>query len=426
MKLGEKIKKLRLEHNMTQEDLANKCYVTRNAVSKWENDNGMPNIESILLICNCFNITVDNFLKGNINKEEENNDITNTIIKESQKKIKLLQYIFMFSIVLLYPIFQIMLRELVFNSDPTAGLAWGFVFAPVLSMILAIISCIIIRNYKLGILSGIIGYVLTIFIDCLLKGFNNFFEDQILINGSYFVFFVVLAIIAYSIKYQRLIIIPSKLKKYLSQIIEIKINIKSKTKLIIVSCILITTITIFIFLLTKSIYNDIYSISQSEILFLNGTPLAYILVFIIPIALEILWFISTLNKYKSEKKEKSEENKESNKKNKWLPILGIILPIIYIIISILPLFQHYNNLCSSVLWVEPYKSIFQIYGYFSIILILIYAYTIISSILYLIKKYKTLILVINILLSTTIFIISIILIFILFNKEGMYFILEYI
>lgn len=425
MNLGEKIKKLRLEHNMTQEDLANKCYVTRNAVSKWENDNGMPNIESILLICNCFNITVDNFLKDDINKEEDNSDITNTIIKESQKKIKLLQYILFTVIAFLYPIFQIMFRELVFNSDPTAGLAWGFVFAPVLSMILAIITCVTIRNYKLGMLSGVIGYIITIVIDCLMNGFSDFFDDQILINGSYFIFFVVIAIIAYSIKYQRLIIIPTKLKKYLSQIIEIKINIKNKTKLIIASIILILTSLIFLFLFIRSIYNEIYSIAQPNILFLNGVPLSYILVFIIPISLEVLWFITVLNKYKNDDKEENTEKKEKQKDKRsiLLPILGILLPIIYIIISILPLFQHYNNLCSSVLWVQPYKSVFQIYDYFSIILILIYAYTILSSILYLIKKYKTLILVINILLSTIVFIISIVLIFVLFNKEGMYFIL---
>ena len=44
MNLGEKIKELRLKNNMTQDDLALKCYVTRNAVSKWENDKGYPNI----------------------------------------------------------------------------------------------------------------------------------------------------------------------------------------------------------------------------------------------------------------------------------------------------------------------------------------------------------------------------------------------
>ena len=62
MNLGEKIKELRLKNNMTQDDLALKCYVTRNAVSKWENDKGYPNIESIKLLCKCFNITIDELL----------------------------------------------------------------------------------------------------------------------------------------------------------------------------------------------------------------------------------------------------------------------------------------------------------------------------------------------------------------------------
>ena len=68
MNLGEKIKELRLKNNMTQDDLALKCYVTRNAVSKWENDKGYPNIESIKLLCKCFNITIDELLNDEINE----------------------------------------------------------------------------------------------------------------------------------------------------------------------------------------------------------------------------------------------------------------------------------------------------------------------------------------------------------------------
>ena len=50
--LGDKIKKYRIDNNLTQEEFAAKLFVTRNAVSKWENDNGYPNSSSIVIFNN--------------------------------------------------------------------------------------------------------------------------------------------------------------------------------------------------------------------------------------------------------------------------------------------------------------------------------------------------------------------------------------
>ena len=60
--LSEKIKKYRLDNNLTQEEFAAKLFVTRNAVSKWENDNGYPNIETLKDIAKLLNITIDELL----------------------------------------------------------------------------------------------------------------------------------------------------------------------------------------------------------------------------------------------------------------------------------------------------------------------------------------------------------------------------
>ena len=60
--LSEKIKKYRLDNNLTQLDLANKLFVSRNAVSKWERDEGHPNIDSLKLISKHFNVSIDNLL----------------------------------------------------------------------------------------------------------------------------------------------------------------------------------------------------------------------------------------------------------------------------------------------------------------------------------------------------------------------------
>ena len=64
MKFSEKLKKLRTEHNITQEELAEKVHVSRVAVSKWETDRGYPNLDSLQLIARTFDVTVDDLLSS--------------------------------------------------------------------------------------------------------------------------------------------------------------------------------------------------------------------------------------------------------------------------------------------------------------------------------------------------------------------------
>ena len=54
MKFGEKLQKLRKEKGMSQEELAARLHVSRQAVSKWENDQGYPETEKMLMIGNIF------------------------------------------------------------------------------------------------------------------------------------------------------------------------------------------------------------------------------------------------------------------------------------------------------------------------------------------------------------------------------------
>ena len=54
MKLGEKIVKLRKEKGLSQEALAEQIGTTRQAVSKWENDQGFPETEKLLQLSNVF------------------------------------------------------------------------------------------------------------------------------------------------------------------------------------------------------------------------------------------------------------------------------------------------------------------------------------------------------------------------------------
>lgn len=63
MNLGEKIYKLRKEKSLSQEALAELVGTTRQAVSKWENNQGYPETEKLLMLSNVFEVSVDFLLK---------------------------------------------------------------------------------------------------------------------------------------------------------------------------------------------------------------------------------------------------------------------------------------------------------------------------------------------------------------------------
>lgn len=62
MELGKKIKQLRKFSGMTQEQLAEKLNISRQALSKWENGTSMPDVESVVRISKLFHISLDELL----------------------------------------------------------------------------------------------------------------------------------------------------------------------------------------------------------------------------------------------------------------------------------------------------------------------------------------------------------------------------
>lgn len=62
MEFHEKLKELRKNKNITQEELASKLYVTRTAVSKWELGKGYPSIETLKEIALFYDISIDELL----------------------------------------------------------------------------------------------------------------------------------------------------------------------------------------------------------------------------------------------------------------------------------------------------------------------------------------------------------------------------
>lgn len=81
MILADKIIHLRKKNGWSQEELAEKVHVSRQAVSKWEGAQTIPDLEKILLLGEIFGVTTDYLLKDEMEKEEFNDDPDNPDIR---------------------------------------------------------------------------------------------------------------------------------------------------------------------------------------------------------------------------------------------------------------------------------------------------------------------------------------------------------
>ena len=70
MTIGEKIKSLRQKNNVTQEKLAEYLNISYQSVSKWENNNAMPDISLVVPLANFFGISTDELFDRNVDLQE--------------------------------------------------------------------------------------------------------------------------------------------------------------------------------------------------------------------------------------------------------------------------------------------------------------------------------------------------------------------
>lgn len=74
-KIGNLIKNIRIEHNLTQKELADKLGVTFQAVSKWERGQNIPDIQQLKAICDLYNLDIKEFVDGNKSITKKDNKI---------------------------------------------------------------------------------------------------------------------------------------------------------------------------------------------------------------------------------------------------------------------------------------------------------------------------------------------------------------
>ncbi|KRN98891.1 helix-turn-helix domain-containing protein [Companilactobacillus kimchiensis] len=64
MSIGDQLQKQRKLHDMSQETLANKLGISRQAISRWENGATLPSFSNLMAISDLFNISLDELIRG--------------------------------------------------------------------------------------------------------------------------------------------------------------------------------------------------------------------------------------------------------------------------------------------------------------------------------------------------------------------------
>lgn len=102
MEIGSQIKKLRNALGLSQEELAEKIYVTRQTISNWENEKSYPDIHSLLALSSIFEISLDQLIKGDI--EIMKQEISKEEVRRFNRMGRLSAVLFFASIIIFVPL----------------------------------------------------------------------------------------------------------------------------------------------------------------------------------------------------------------------------------------------------------------------------------------------------------------------------------
>ena len=82
MNIKEQLRKKRNENNITQEQIAEMIFVSRQTISNWENGKSYPDIKSLILLCDIYKISLDELVRGDVElmrKEISKNQFLGTV-----------------------------------------------------------------------------------------------------------------------------------------------------------------------------------------------------------------------------------------------------------------------------------------------------------------------------------------------------------
>lgn len=132
MNVGARIKKHREKQNISQDELALKVFVSRQTISNWETNKSYPDIKSLTMLSNIFHVTLDDFIKGDIE------EMKRIVSKEKIEKFNIMSYIFLVEMLIVmfsaYPLFTL---------DGYIGvIIWALFF------VITFVTAIVIEKFK--------------------------------------------------------------------------------------------------------------------------------------------------------------------------------------------------------------------------------------------------------------------------------------
>ena len=86
MEIGKKLREARLGAKLTQEQAAERLFVSRQTISNWENEKSYPDIISVVRLSDLYSISLDELLKGDTKMLEHLEESTD-VVKSNQKLI---------------------------------------------------------------------------------------------------------------------------------------------------------------------------------------------------------------------------------------------------------------------------------------------------------------------------------------------------
>lgn len=102
MELGKQIKKFRNEFSLSQETLAAKIFVSRQTISNWENDKSYPDVNSLILLSEVFDTSIDNLIKGDVEIMKEH--VKTEEKMEFEKLSRIFGVLFIFAVITPVPL----------------------------------------------------------------------------------------------------------------------------------------------------------------------------------------------------------------------------------------------------------------------------------------------------------------------------------
>jgi transcriptional regulator with XRE-family HTH domain len=85
MNLGETIYRLRTEKQLSQGELAEMLEVSRQSISKWENNSAVPELEKLIRLCEIFGVSLDELVKGEETSKDAPPEVRTEVVYVKQK-----------------------------------------------------------------------------------------------------------------------------------------------------------------------------------------------------------------------------------------------------------------------------------------------------------------------------------------------------